>query len=238
VGLFLFASAKSESRRWCLCGDLTGNRTGKIQKRLGAPNCSALIQGKEFIDMPNWCKNRLSITGTKNELDKLTDFIKSDEEEGLLFDFNKIIPEPSWNWKTFSDGVGKYCDEKKEFEINGKKKILDWYWWRVLFWGTKWNLGKDYLQIDRFDNQVVMRFGTAWSPPEPIVKKLSEMFPALTFKLEYEESGYAYYGFFDCENGEVVRDDSYNITKESHPHYFEFEEDDEDDNNALTTMND
>ena len=83
-----------------------------------------------------------------------------------------------------------------------------------------------------------MRFGTAWSPPEPIVKKLSEMFPALTFKLEYEESGYAYYGFFDCENGEVVRDDSYNITKESHPHYFEFEEDDEDDNNALTTMND
>jgi len=162
-------------------------------------------------------------------LRNLLDFIKSDEEEGLLFDFNKIIPEPDWNWQVFSDGVGQYCDEKREFDVNGKKEFLDWYWWRVHFWGTKWNLGKDSLQVDHSDNQVVMRFDTAWSPPEPIVMKLGEMFPALTFSLEYEEPGCAFYGFLECKNGEVIRYETYDMTEESHPQYFDFEEDEEDD---------
>lgn len=53
-----------------------------------------------------------------------------------------------------------------------------WYDWRIDHWGTKWDAygydeGKDYSQSKE------LRFLTAWSAPHPILRKLSELYPAL-----------------------------------------------------------
>jgi hypothetical protein len=51
--------------------------------------------------------------------------------------------------------------------------------------------------------QVKFSFETAWSPPEPIIKKLTEMYPSLIFALDYEESNEANQGHLVCEGGVV-----------------------------------
>lgn len=52
-----------------------------------------------------------------------------------------------------------------------------WYDWSCENWGTKWN---------SYDNEQVdadtILFSTAWSNPEPIMLKLSEMYPEATIE--------------------------------------------------------
>lgn len=56
-----------------------------------------------------------------------------------------------------------------------------WYEWGINNWGTKWNAygyekGADYSACD------ALTFQTAWAPPHPILQKLSEMYPDITFE--------------------------------------------------------
>lgn len=55
-----------------------------------------------------------------------------------------------------------------------------WYDWRTRMdtWGTKWN--SYYPGMYKGDNEI--NFQTAWSPPHPIIKKLSDMYPEVTIK--------------------------------------------------------
>lgn len=46
-----------------------------------------------------------------------------------------------------------------------------WYHWCINNWGTKWNAYECDVKED------VVEFETAWSCPEPIIKKLAEMYP-------------------------------------------------------------
>lgn len=60
---------------------------------------------------------------------------------------------------------------KKAVENFIKYGATTWYDWRCENWGTKWNayetiITKEYIE-----------FQTAWSSPNPILKKLSQMFP-------------------------------------------------------------
>lgn len=56
-----------------------------------------------------------------------------------------------------------------------------WYDWCVKNWGTKWNACEPTLDSDGNDMDY-LRFETAWSAPHPILSKLSEMFPGVTFQ--------------------------------------------------------
>ena len=47
-----------------------------------------------------------------------------------------------------------------------------WYEWRYENWGTKWNAGSN----EQKDDDTII-FETAWSNPEPVMLKLSEMYP-------------------------------------------------------------
>ena len=55
-----------------------------------------------------------------------------------------------------------------------------WYEWRIGHWGTKWNAydyedGVDYSEDDH------LRFQTAWGAPHPVIARLAELYPDISF---------------------------------------------------------
>lgn len=59
--------------------------------------------------------------------------------------------------------------------------VVCWYEWNVANWGTKWN---------GYDSQVsdgLVRFDTAWSHPEPVIRALSLKHPDETFEVRFAD---------------------------------------------------
>jgi hypothetical protein len=88
--------------------------------------------------------------------------------------------------------------------------VPDWYEQRLEKWGTKW-VGYDVsIGDDCID------FYTAWSSPDPIVKKLAELYRDTEFRLDYYEPGMAFRGMVTAkwQDGEVlVEDHCWNMTE-------------------------
>lgn len=108
--------------------------------------------------MPNWVKNELRFECKNNgRIFELMETIKGKNGD---MDFESIIPMPD---NIFRGNLGK-----KERELYGKN---NWHDWSVKHWGTKWNACEAYA------GHTGIEFETAWSAPEPVIKKLSKMFP-------------------------------------------------------------
>jgi hypothetical protein len=87
-----------------------------------------------------------------------------------------------------------------------------WYYWRNEHWGTKWQPDgaerrQDGPSYRTGQQEVLVTFATAWSPPLPVVLAMSKKFPTLDFELRYFESGCCFNGIYECEGGEVTQAD-------------------------------
>jgi len=82
------------------------------------------------------------------------------------------------------------------------------YEWCCNNWGTKWGIcnAEVVQEVLEGNGYIDYRFDTAWSPPIPIIMKMSEMFPGLRFILRYFECGCAFNGIYICEKGGVAED--------------------------------
>jgi len=143
--------------------------------------------------MPNWCYNELRITGDEEKLIELQNLVQG--KNGCL-DFDKVIPYPDEYRKQ-----DEYCAKLPPEE---RYKVKDGYNsggydWCIATWGTKWNACEPSYNTD--GETIMYSFDTAWSPPEPIVEKLSEMFPTLHFELRFEEGGMGFSGYSIYEKG-------------------------------------
>lgn len=92
-----------------------------------------------------------------------------------------------------------------------------WYSWCVENWGTKWDLGEvseatvelpaelEQLAAEDEDPRGSARFAfeTAWGPPVEGFRQISEMFPELTFELDYSEPGMGFAGTATIRGGEL-----------------------------------
>lgn len=58
--------------------------------------------------------------------------------------------------------------------------------WSVANWGTKWN-AYGYDEYTDYSGCDELTFKTAWSAPHPILKKLSELFPDISFKHQWAD---------------------------------------------------
>lgn len=78
--------------------------------------------------------------------------------------------------------IGKFY-----YELINNYHCLNWYDWRIMNWGTKWNSCHD----GWYDDNTLV-FDTAWSAPIPIFNKLKEKFPSLNFTInsifEFEDN--------------------------------------------------
>ena len=67
---------------------------------------------------------------------------------------------------------------------------------QITNWGTKWDITAKQVEFNYEDSeQLEMEFETAWSPPEPICKRLREMFPDSSFSWFYDEPGMELAGY-------------------------------------------
>lgn len=58
----------------------------------------------------------------------------------------------------------------------------------------------------------VVTFYTAWAPSEPLIDKMSELFPTLTFTLKYYEGGMGFKGTYKVKNKKILTDMSGDYT--------------------------
>lgn len=84
---------------------------------------------------------------------------------------------------------------------------LNWREWSCACWGTKWN-AYDFEEREHTEGRLVFKFETAWSFPEPIFRKLAEMYPALVFAVIAFDEG----GSFGCD-GEFNSKNDYRCSK-------------------------
>lgn len=102
-----------------------------------------------------------------------------------------------------------------------------WYDWSIINWGTKWN-AYSFEFVD--DNTI--KFETAWNCPEPVIKKLSEMYPELTIKHWWADEDIAHntgHGIFvnnkmyDTYGNEVFKYDDLYYEAETNEAYKNYE---------------
>ena len=164
--------------------------------------------------MPNWCFNKVTVTGDRVEVSKFTDFVKSDMEP---FSFDSIIPMPKELLQVQSPTilmdteaeVETYKEEHKKnsFQISGypitkdtQNRLLkehgfdNWYMWSCENWGVKWEIRECTLtEIDTDELEYI--FDTPWGPPEPICEVLREKFPDLSITWFWDEPGMEMAGY-------------------------------------------
>jgi len=151
--------------------------------------------------MPNWCHNKLRVTGDAGAVERFREAVKTDEQP---LSFERILPTPA--------------DLLEEGGI-----MPGWYIWRINHWGTKWDasfdepfvaLGAETADPDAsprgeaestIDDSVLYQFDTAWSPPESIMIVLGRKYPDLTFTLEFGEPGMEFAGRITVVGDEMQR---------------------------------
>ena len=150
--------------------------------------------------MPNFVKNHITFFGDDKQIQAVKDYVMSDRSD---FDFNKIIPMPE-ELNLESGSITKKAIEcalvrrdggavgQKDFEkmadlgekyLSNKEKYgaETWYEWCPLHWGTKWEAWNPLWHED------CVSFETAWSAPDGIYKKLTQLFPDVRFEVNYAD---------------------------------------------------
>jgi len=64
-------------------------------------------------------------------------------------------------------------------------------------WGTKWDLEDCGCYKD--EQSISYSFDSAWSPPENWLKSVAQLYPDLTFELEYRETGNCFQGIITAQ---------------------------------------
>jgi hypothetical protein len=162
--------------------------------------------------MPNWCWNRLAITGPEETVAEALESVAAEATPDTRLDpefgttvspsalsLEKIKPTPE-------DLVGSKTDPMAPFELlynePGPGQADDWYTWRVRNWGTKWDVDAEIEK--REPGEAHLAFDSAWSPPVPAVVALSERFPDLEFLLTFDEPGNDFAGHRLIQRGAII----------------------------------
>lgn len=143
--------------------------------------------------MPNWSKNKLSVTGPKDEVDAfvkkaegpIQDYKTSEMEKKFfgykdetprisVLSFHQLVPIPD-------EVMARGYDEPKYRPT--KETGFDW---EVKLWGVKW--GASEVELERVsDGHALYSFNTAWAPPCKLLETVSKQFPKLFFYLSFSE---------------------------------------------------
>ena len=162
--------------------------------------------------MPNWCENDLTVEGPTEVVEEFLRFAAGESP----FDFNCFVPYPA-EFQQLDDAAKAWDKEHAEQpDCDRQKRPKDGfnsggYKWCVANWGTKWppyrvELEEPVTSDDGKTLKALFHFGTAESPPRPVIENAAKRYPALTFELRYFECGFCCNGRFRCKNGKLQSD--------------------------------
>ena len=162
--------------------------------------------------MPNWCENRVTISGDSEDLVKFREVMEGPDHHGVdsIFSFNQLMPMPVELINTTSPPTIKEtqaeCDAYNTGDnhcvavtqntvdaLQEKYGACDWYAWANENWGTKWQPNE--IELDAETDYLVYRFDTAWGPPEGIWGAILGQFPKLRVTWFYDEPGMEFCGY-------------------------------------------
>jgi hypothetical protein len=143
--------------------------------------------------MPNHIKNLIAINSEETSMERIMEIFEAikNEDAGIgSIDFNKIIPTPP---DIYQGNLG--AEEEAKY---GEKT---WLHFNTSRWNTKWPA----YDFDAFeDGSTCIGFNTAWSSPNPILQKLSEMFPDAHFKHLWSDEDFGFNcGEREYQDGEI-----------------------------------
>ena len=135
--------------------------------------------------MPNWCLNKLNVSGPKDKVTQFFDDARSPDNDGeeSVLSFAKIVPVPEW------------AEEQ------------DWYTAHCFLWGTKWDASEPIIENDDewdVERELTYEFMTAWSPPCEFVMRAARKYPDLEFCLKWDEPEMDFAGRMRAADGEVT----------------------------------
>ena len=157
--------------------------------------------------MPNWVITRIYITGPEDKIKEFEDnAIRLEEEKVFSFDRINKRPEELNNTQSPPPKPKKIKVKTQSGEDLEVEEIADcnnatpemckdlesrfghnnWYDWNNWNWGTKWDASESiYSQEDK-----MLEFQTAWSCPQEILLRMSEMFPDIQFNGSYADEDF------------------------------------------------
>lgn len=149
--------------------------------------------------MPNWCENRVVLSGDKTYLQNLHNSILTEKKF-----FGHIDPTPQELLDVTSP------NRENPDEMMEKYGYSDWYSFQSIRWGTKWeaDIWEDSVVFVDFEEDndsavLSLSFMTAWAPPIGIYYVLQEA--GISVEAKYLEEGMRFYGFYD--NGDHTQGD-------------------------------
>ena len=172
--------------------------------------------------MPNWCYNRMNVTGDRDSLVKLTEAISRKHDSSLAettmgveqvdYDLAVLFPIPdelritAMFFSTETDDP-EYQELLKKYEANKAKYGHNtWYDWAIENWGAKWSPRIEEWTINDFSNgsEIYAYYETAWSPTDGLIREVSRQFPTLLFTVSSDEEGRSFSCVSAFSNGEMV----------------------------------
>jgi Ferredoxin-like domain in Api92-like protein len=114
--------------------------------------------------MPNWCSNRVTITGPAPVIQEITDILNQDDSPLLQW----MVPRPQ-------------AEE-------------DWYNWNIQHWGTKWDISDVYFENQAEEDSIEFSFCSAWGPPLEAFQTWALRDERVQYNLEYWEPGAGFVG--------------------------------------------
>ena len=147
--------------------------------------------------MSNTVSNILTINGTEDQVANVRDYIKGSNGESISF--QSIVPMPK-------KLKGKRMVEVKDVPYpEGMKPISipDWMYWRLRYWGSKWDA--EPIRDEAVDAPNRILFNTPSDTPLPAMTILSMLFPEVTFSVIFcDEYKNLYCGEYTITDGEVT----------------------------------
>ena len=164
-----------------------------------------IVSGSETIKALRWFMFAHRQIITREEKEKVFDCIGSWEREQIREDTEETIQnlidthtdfEKPEKWKEFKDYGERIFNNIMKYDCP------TWYEWCIKNWGTKWS--SDSTRIDDSEDDIVIDFDTAWSPPIPVLVALSKKYPNNVFHFECEEESDMETAVCEFINGEII----------------------------------